>query len=142
MRHLVICGIFLASLGACRRSQTTPVPAVAGPQASTAPRTVDACRSCRGVWAVHGLDEEESCNCRTTDAGKRCRDGAACQGKCVAAEQPETEVVAPGPPPRGYFIGRCSDMMIVLDCHRIIERGASARGPIPLVEPPPVICQD
>jgi hypothetical protein len=30
----------------------------------------------------------------------------------------------------------------VLGCHRIIERGARAAGPVPLDEPPPAICYD
>jgi hypothetical protein len=141
----MLCGIFLVSIaacGACRRAGTVPPAAPVPPRVSTPPSTKEACRSCRGIWAVHGLDEEESCNCRTTDAGKRCRDGADCQGVCVAAERPETEAVVAGPPARGFFIGRCSELMIVLGCSRIIERGATAHGPMLLAEPPPIICQD
>jgi hypothetical protein len=51
-------------------------------------------------------------------------------------------VVEAGPPARGYFLGRCSELAIVLDCHRFIERGTAARGPVPLGEPPPIVCQD
>jgi hypothetical protein len=142
VRYLVVYGIFLASIGACRRAGTVSPAAAVTPPPLTHPTTKEACRSCRGIWAVHGLDEEESCNCRTTDAGKRCRDGADCQGMCVAAERPETQTVLAGPPARGFFIGRCSELMVVLGCNRIIEPGATADGPVPLNEPPPIICQD
>ncbi len=142
VRYLVVFGIFLASIGACRRAgPVSPIAAVT-PPAATHATTEETCRSCRGIWAVHGLDEAASCNCRTTDAGKLCRDGADCQGMCLAAERPETEAVVTGPPARGFFIGRCSELMVVLGCNRIIERGATARGPVLLAEPPPIICQD
>ena len=142
VRYLVVFGICLASIAACRRAGTVPATAVMTPAPSSPPATKEACRKCRGVWAVHGPDEEESCNCRTTDAGKRCRDGDDCQGMCLAAERPETEVVVAGPPARGFFVGRCSELMFVLGCNRLIERGSSAQGPVPLAEPPPIICQD
>jgi hypothetical protein len=142
VRYLVVYGIFLASIGACRRAGTVGPTAAVMPPPLAHPTTKETCGSCRGIWAVHGLDEEPSCNCRTNDAGKRCRDGADCQGVCLAAETPETETVVAGPPARGFFLGRCSELMIVTGCNRIIEPGASARGPTILAEPPPVICQD
>jgi hypothetical protein len=142
VRYLVVYGILLASIGACRRAGPVSTSATATPQSLAPPASREACRSCRGIWAIHGLDEQESCNCRTTDAGKRCRDGAECQGVCVAAERPETQAVLAGPPARGFFLGRCSELMVVLGCNRIIERGATASGPVPLAEPPPITCQD
>lgn len=112
----------------------------AGPLAP--PRTANGCRACNGVWGVHGIAPEESCNCRTTDGGKRCRDGADCQGMCIAAEEPEREVVDSGPPARGYFLGRCSELVTVFGCNRIINRGAAAQGPVPLSEMPSSMCVD
>jgi hypothetical protein len=104
--------------------------------------TPEACRACRGIWDVHGISQEKSCDCRTHDGGKRCRDGAECEGMCVAADEPETEVVAAGPPPRGFFVGRCSDLVTVFGCIRLIDRGAVARGPGSLADPPPQLCVD
>jgi hypothetical protein len=121
------------------RALSDSVPA---PVASVAPRTADECRACNGVWGTHGIAETESCNCRTRDSGKRCRDGADCQGMCIAAEEPEREIVQAGPPPRGFFIGRCSDLVTVFGCNRIIEVGATVHGPVPLHEPPMSICVD
>src|SRR5207342_1925941 len=110
------------------------------PPPQVPPPTPEACRACRGDWGVHGLADKETCNCRTTDGGKRCRDGGECQGMCIAAETPEREVTALGPPPRGFFAGRCSELVTVFGCNRIIDRGALARGPVPLAEPPMMIC--
>jgi hypothetical protein len=116
----------------------TPPPAAARP-----PLTEAQCRTCAGDWGVHGLAQAPSCNCHTADGGKRCTDGADCQGACVAApEDPEREVVEPGPPPRGFFVGRCSTVMTVYGCNRIIGRGAHARGPASLDEPPSMLCVD
>ncbi len=112
------------------------------PKPAAPPQTADGCRACNGVWGIHGLAQTESCVCRTTDGGKRCRDGADCQGMCIAAEQPEREIVQTGPPPRGFFVGRCSDLVTVFGCNRIIERGAAASGPVPLGEPPGALCVD
>lgn len=91
---------------------------------------------------MHGIAQTESCNCRTSDGGKRCRDGAECQGLCVAAEQPEREIVEAGPPARGYFVGTCSETVAIFGCYRAIERGATSKGPISLAEPPAALCAD
>jgi hypothetical protein len=120
---------------AVRGSAATGTPAAP-------PDTEQGCRTCNGVWDVHGIATTKSCNCRTRDGGKRCRDGADCQGMCIAADEPEREVVDKGPPPRGYFVGRCSDLVTVYGCNRLIDRGAGARPPVPLAEPPPQMCVD
>lgn len=118
------------------------VAAAAKAPGSPPPATPDGCRACNGVWARHGIATEESCVCRTSDGGKRCRDGADCQGMCLAAENAEREVVQAGPPARGFFVGRCSDLVTVFGCNRIIDRGAAAAGPSVLGEPPQMICVD
>jgi hypothetical protein len=130
---------------ACRHE--SPPPAAAKSAAAAAPvsppETAEACKACRGDWGVHGLADKPSCNCRTTDAGKKCRDGSECQGMCITGnDQPEHEQVEAGPPARGFFIGRCSELVTVHGCNRIIDRGARARGPVPLAEPPQMICVD
>jgi hypothetical protein len=62
---------------------------------------------------------------------------------CIAStDKPETVVLNAGPPARGFFIGRCSELVTVFGCNGIIERGASARGPVPLTEALQVICVD
>jgi hypothetical protein len=62
---------------------------------------------------------------------------------CLALpETPEREVLQAGPPARGFFAGRCSEMVTVFGCNRIIGRGTRARGPITLDEPPAKICVD
>jgi len=127
------------------RDQRGPAPAspAAAPPPASPPATPEACQACRGLWAVHGLADKESCNCRTTDAGKRCLDGHDCQGMCIAnRDSPEVEVVQAGPPARGFFVGRCSEVVTVFGCNRIIERGASSGGPGPLGEPPQPLCFD
>ena len=91
---------------------------------------------------MHGISQTESCDCRTHDGGKRCRDGAECEGMCIAAEEPEREVTNAGPPARGFFVGRCSTLVTVYGCNRMIDRGAVARGPVLLADPPPQLCVD
>jgi hypothetical protein len=105
-------------------------------------QNAETCKSCNGDWARHGLAETESCNCRTTDGGKVCLDGNDCQGLCIAAPDPEREIIVPGSPPSGYFRGRCSDHATVYGCNRIIDHGTRARGPVLLTEPPQTICVD
>lgn len=139
VRALIVLGIVLTGGGVACRPRS---PAVAPPPA-TRPATPEGCRACRGLWAVHGLDDKPSCNCRTADAGKRCRDGRDCQGMCiVSADNPDMEVVHAGPPARGFFVGRCSDVVTVFGCNRVLERGAHAAGPVSLAEPPQKICVD
>jgi hypothetical protein len=139
-RAVLGVAIVLVAAGVACRARSS---ATANPPATAVPSARDACRACRGLWGVHGLDDKESCNCRTTDAGKRCQDGSDCQGMCIAGkDDPETEVVTPGPPRRGFFVGRCSELVTVFGCNRVIERGTRARGPVPLDEPPQKICVD
>jgi hypothetical protein len=105
-------------------------------------KTPEECSACGGAWGKHGLSQTDSCNCKTNDGGKRCRDGNDCQGMCIGADEPEREVVEAGPPARGFFVGRCSPTVTVYGCNRIIDRGAVARGPVPMSEPPSSICVD
>jgi hypothetical protein len=136
VRAVLVLGIALICTAVGCRAAPAPPPA-------TPPATPEGCRACRGLWGVHGLDVKASCNCRTTDGGKKCRDGVDCQGMCIVdADKPEVDVVQAGPPARGFFVGRCSEHVTVFGCHHLIERGASARGPLPLGESPPKICVD
>lgn len=116
----------------------TPAAAVKPPR----PTTKAGCDACKGLWAVHGIAETESCICKTKDAGKACRDGAECEGTCIVAEDAKFEVVVPGPPPRGFFTGRCSDYDATFGCHRSIAGGARAKGPVVAEEAVQHLCVD
>jgi len=133
----------VASSAGRETAAPAPVPSASqAPPPASPPRTAEECRRCRGEWKTHGIADQESCVCRTTDGGKKCRDGADCQGRCIAApDDPEREVVEPGPPPRGYFVGRCSEVTPVFGCRRFIERGAGQSSGS-LDEPPQMICAD
>jgi hypothetical protein len=136
---------------------TAPPPAATAPAASAEPeaqapssgnaqqppRTEAECKSkCNGSWGRHGLSPKDSCNCRTSDGGKRCRDGNECEGQCVAAENPELDVKEKGPPPLGYLVGRCSTTKTVFGCQRFIRDGASSGPPRDLSQLPPKLCVD
>jgi len=144
MRAALLVAVACVAAVGCRSHATPPPAPTNAPAAARAqsPRTADECQACRGDWGRHGLAQQESCNCRTSDAGRRCRDGADCQGMCIAAEEPEREEVDHGPPARGFFIGRCSELMTVYGCNRIIDRGTRAKGPVILAEPPQMLCVD
>jgi hypothetical protein len=135
-------------LAACCAHHSSPpaaatvAPAALAPAARAGePNTAEGCRACGGEWAIHGLIQEPSCLCPTSDAGKRCRDGGECQGQCLA-DDGEREVTEPGPPARGYFIGKCARFRTSFGCHRPIGKGALAAGPIVFDEPPAQICAD
>jgi hypothetical protein len=83
----------------------------------------------------------ESCLCRTHDNGKVCKDGGDCEGECEVVES-ETEVIDPGPPARGYFLGRCSEFDHLYGCRKLLADGTKARGPVRLDEPLTEMCVD
>ena len=144
----VLAPLFLVLAGCCAHDAAPPAVAPAAQSAPAAravgggePTSAEGCRACGGQWAIHGLIQEPSCLCPTSDAGKRCRDGGECQGQCLA-DDGEREVTAPGPPARGYFVGKCARFRSTFGCHRPIARGALAAGPVVLDEPPTQICAD
>ena len=92
------------------------------------PETEEACKSCNGVWGVHGLADVEGCLCRTKDAGKTCRDGGECEGACLASED-GFEVVDKGPPEKGFYRGTCSEFTVAFGCHLFVPTGARKKGP-------------
>src|SRR4051794_9405529 len=98
MRPLLLA-VCLLGLG-CRHDAP---PAAVGPRAT--PQNEQECRACKGDWGVHGLPQHFSCLCRTHDAGKTCKDGLECEGECEVVDG-KLEVTDPGPPRRGYFVGR------------------------------------
>jgi hypothetical protein len=127
---------------ACRALQTAPLAASrAASHSHVEPATAAACRACAGDWAPHGLATAPSCLCPTGDGDKRCRDGAECEGQCLA-DAGEREITAAGPPARGYFVGKCSRYRTSFGCHRYIAAGAVGAGPVLLDEAPSEICAD
>lgn len=127
-------------------SGATPTPPVTpdGDARKNPPTSEAEClsSSCNGKWARHGLAQNESCLCRTNDGGKACKDGAECQGECVLADPPATEVVDKGPPARGYFVGTCSPYTTTFGCHARLGQGVAKAGPVDLSEPPGKLCAD
>ena len=120
----------------------TPAPLVPAVRRNRErPKTERECKACNGSWGVHGLSQQPACNCRTSDGGKRCRDGIECESLCTAGENPEREVTERGSPERGFWIGKCSEFVDVFGCFRPIEDGAGAK-PVELGEPPQMICAD
>jgi hypothetical protein len=100
--------------------------------------TEEQCRACKGQFRSHGLAQTPRCVCGTGDAGKRCRGKDDCEGDCIS-DGKEHEVVDPGPPPRGYFVGRCSPLRTTFGCNYLLgPKGA----PMPLDQPPEQLCVD
>lgn len=140
MRSLLPALVLALSLfgPACHRDGSSP-PAAAGPHKT--PQNEAECRDCRGEWGVHGMAEVASCLCRTRDAGKSCKDGLDCEGECEVVEG-KVEVTDRGPPPRGFFVGHCTEFDHVFGCRKLLMDGTVARGPAALDEPLPETCID
>jgi hypothetical protein len=111
--------------------------APAGPPAT--PTTEDGCRACNGVFGPQGIDPTPRCVCRTKDPGKKCRGKDDCEGDCIG-DLGDREVKEPGPPPRGFWIGRCAEMRTTFGCHVFLP--AKPAGPVPLDEKPAQMCVD
>ncbi len=142
----ILCGIaLLATLAVgCRKS--APPPALPDSEAKALaaadrPRTKEACVSCQGRWGIHGLAEVETCICKTRDSGRSCRDGADCEGQCLA-EAGGFVVVEKGPPAKGYFRGHCSEFDTTFGCNHMIPEGVSKKGPQLAEEAAEQICID
>jgi hypothetical protein len=139
--RLLLTGLALAlSLSgfACHRDGSSPPPA-AGPRKT--PQNEAECRACNGKWGVHGMLEVSSCLCPTRDAGKACKDGLDCEGECEVVDG-KVEITEPGPPPRGYFVGRCTAFDHVFGCRKLLMDGTVARGPASLDEALTEMCID
>ena len=106
---------------------------------SPSPTTEDGCRACNGVFGPHGIDPAPRCVCRTKDAGKKCHGKADCEGDCIG-DLGDREVTAPGPPPRGFWVGRCAEMRTTFGCHVLLE--SKPATPVPLDEKPQQMCVD
>jgi hypothetical protein len=103
------------------------------------PTTEEGCRACNGVFGPQGIDSTPRCVCRTKDAGKKCHAKADCEGDCIG-DLGDREVTQPGPPPLGYWVGRCSEMRTTFGCHVLLE--SKPATPVPLDETPHKMCVD
>ena len=138
MRSLPTLALVTLLLGSsCHRDESRPLSV--GPH--RAAQNEAECRACSGEWGLHGLAQTVSCLCRTRDAGKPCKDGLDCEGECEVLEG-KVEVTDRGPPARGYFLGRCSDLDHLFGCHKLLVDGTANRGPVILDEPLPEMCID
>jgi hypothetical protein len=146
--------IFVTLVMATACCKKTPPPQMPQPSAAAAaaankqalrsaerPQTKEGCDACRGEWKRHGLGDVEVCRCRTKDSGKTCRDGADCEGQCIAQDT-DFVVADKGPPPKGHYTGKCSEFDTTFGCMRVIPEGASKRGPLPADDAADNICID
>ena len=118
--------------------QVAAVPNTPDPPSAT-PTTEEGCRACNGVFGPHGIEPTPRCVCRTKDAGKKCHAKAECEGDCIG-DLGDREVTEPGPPPRGFWVGRCSEMRTTFGCHVLLE--SKPATPVPLDEKPQQMCVD
>jgi len=88
------------------------------------------------------MAQKEACLCRTKDAGKTCKSKQDCESQCVAEDDPDTEVVDKGPPPKGFFLGKCHPYAKYFGCARLLLDQVDGHKPVPLDEPPAKLCVD
>lgn len=69
------------------------------------------CEAANGVWRVHGIRPEESCNIRATDAGEECCDRAQCEGECLDCADDTCTV------------GTCSELRAFFGCAQFWTNG-------------------
>lgn len=98
--------------------------------------------ACNGDFGIHGRSQRPTCLCRTRDAGQPCRSRDDCRGECVLDDPIQTEVVDPGPPARGYFVGKCAEFTITYGCRRRLPKTVGKLEPVDLSSPPAVSCVD
>jgi hypothetical protein len=132
---------FVAALAAfgCSKKPASKAEAGQVTAAPASPTTEEGCRACNGVFGPQGVDPNPRCVCRTKDAGKKCRGKADCEGDCIG-DLGDKEVTEPGPPPKGYWIGRCAEMRTTFGCHVFLPGRATA--PVPLDDQPHQMCVD
>lgn len=96
--------------------------------------------TCNGEFGQHGLNPTPQCLCRTHDVGKQCESSGECEGQCIG-DASLTRVVEPGPPKRGYYVGRCSEFRTTFGCSPLLPKAKPA-APQALDAPLPTVCID
>ena len=145
MRRFAIAAVLL--LSACNSQQKPREPASSA-SAAAAPLAPSAAadpaaeckRTCNGEFGQHGLNPTPHCVCRTHDFGRMCESSGECEGQCIG-DASLTRVVEPGPPKRGYYVGRCSEFRTSFGCSPLLPK-AKPQAPVEVDEPPPTICID
>ena len=128
----------LTAAGCARKpAQKAEAGQVAAPLAT--PTTEEGCRACNGKWGIHGIEQTPTCLCRTHDVGRRCRGKDECEGDCLG-DAGEREVTQPGPPARGFWVGRCSEFHVTFGCHVFLAPRAGE--PVRLDVPAEQLCAD
>ena len=137
MKHTLLALVFVLAAG-CRSAQPQPTAVASVP--ATKSTTPEACKACNGEWGTHGLAQKEGCLCRTKDAGKVCKSKIDCESQCVAKDEPDTEIVEPGSPAKGFFLGKCHEFVPYFGCARLLNDRAAT--PVSLAELPSKMCVD
>ena len=78
-----------------------------------------ACEKCSGVWGRYGVNRQQGCNCKTTDAGKVCIDGDDCEGLCLFRRYDD----------QAREEGVCSEQQRMTGCISIVMKGQSQLKP-------------
>ena len=126
----------------CCKSSAPPAKAPNQTVAQTAAiTTADGCKACNGDFGPHGIDSTPTCNCRTRDAGKRCRGKDDCEAECIG-DLGDHEVTSPGPPRMGHRLGRCADFRTSYGCHVFLPPHGASPAPVPLDQAPEQLCVD
>lgn len=140
---IVLAAGWLGAAGCTRKpaqkAEAGQVGAAPPPTTTAPPTTEEGCRACNGVWGPQGITQTPRCLCRTKDAGKKCRGKDDCEGECIG-DLGDREVTEPGPPPRGFWIGRCSELRTTFGCHVFLP--AKSATPVRLDETPGQMCVD
>jgi len=123
---------------------TAVVRRASAPNDPTVPRpsTKEACDACQGIWAVQGIESEESCICKTNDEGRACVDGKDCQGECLLDGDAEFHVMEHSDPPRGYYRGHCAGYDLTFGCFRHIADDIGNQLPLTAEEAGEDVCVD
>jgi hypothetical protein len=142
--RLLVSGLIMmiaavAAAAGCAKKPAQKAEAGQVAAAPATPATEDGCRACNGVFGLHGLDQTPRCICRTKDAGTKCRGKDDCEADCIG-DGAEKEVTQAGPPPLGFWIGRCSEMRTTFGCHVFLP--AKSAQPVRRDEAPGQMCVD
>lgn len=141
-REVAALAVTLAAVlagGACARKPAQKAEAGQVAAAPANPTTAEGCRACNGDFGPHGIDPTPKCICRTKDGGKTCRGKDDCEAECIG-DGGEREVAQPGPPPRGFWVGRCAELRTSFGCHVFLP--PKSGQPVRLDVAPEQMCVD
>ncbi len=107
---------------------------------------IAACDACHGTWGTVGMAATETCDCPTSDAGRRCSAAADCESFCIATGwEPSASADDPGRCAPGErrerLVGRCHDRQHAFGCRarlsepreRCVGEGAAPADRLPVV---------